>query len=152
MQRSTPHKMSFSHELRRHTDWQQCMQCYNSVLPRSIRCILWRTQRGVEDWGQPTSVCHQFDDTEDKVTNDSAFFRCRDIRAFDRKVSMYALINTISNISIGSLSNSYTVQQNSTQLIHYFEFTSHCCCKRVVSHYIFQILWLTSLEYNAHFN
>jgi len=89
------------------SSWQQCMQCYNWVLPRSIRCIWWRTQSAVEDWGQPTSVCHQPDDTEDKMTNDSAFFFARDSpRGLDRKVSMYAFINTISNISIGNLSNS----------------------------------------------
>ena len=118
VQQSKRHKLSFSHDLNRHPDSNVCS---DTVLPRSIRCIWWRTQRPARDsgsgWGHPTSVCHQSDDTDDKMTNDWAFLFHRGICALDRKISMYALINIISSISIGNLSNTW--QQYLMQLIHY---------------------------------
>ena len=134
------------------SSWQQWMQCYNSALRCSIRCIWWRTQRPARDsgsgWGHPTSVCHQSDDTDDKMANDSAFFVCTDIRALDRKVSMYALMRIISNISIGSLSNTYnrinhrfTLQQSPT---FHLSCTRHVYAVFVVNHMKFCVHRLIS--------
>jgi len=89
---------------------------YNSThLPINRFRIWWRTQSPVRDWGQPTRVCHQSDDTEDKTINGSAFLlgRAFDNSAHDTDVMfagnifhnmhVYVFISTYCSISRGKL-------------------------------------------------